>query len=140
MDSSGSFSGNASRVGSPKWKPRSGVEPRLEVPAPAGGVSGVMVPSGVLGVWALLSLSLPAFLRIFALEGDSSSSESGIWTLVGQADLNVFGWAPALVGHPGVWPESSGLAEVEGDGPLEVLAGSGPNLVPEANRASDDAS
>ena len=54
-------------------------------------------------------------------------------------DLNAFGQAPAPVGHPGVWSESSGLAEVEGDGPPEVLAGSGPNLAPEANWASDDA-
>ena len=116
------------------------MEPRLEVPVPNGGVLGVMVPSGALGVWALLSLSLLAFLCIFMLEGDSSTLESGIRTLMGQADLNIFGQAPAPVGCLGVWSESFSPAEVEGGGPLEVLAGSGPNLVPEVNWASDDAS
>ena len=83
MGSSGSFSGDASGVGSPKWKPRLGVELRLEVPIPNGGVSGVVVPSGVLGVWALLSLSLSAFPHVFTLEEHSSTLESGIWTLMG---------------------------------------------------------
>ena len=54
--------------------------------------------------------------------------------------MYAFGQAPVLVGHPGMWPGSSGSAEVEGDGPLEALAGPGPILVAEANRASDDAS
>ena len=67
-------------------------------------------------------------------------SESGIQTLGWQVALYIFGQAQVLVGHPGVWPESSGSAEVEGDGPPEVLAGSGPILVAEANQASNDAS
>ena len=81
VGSSGSFSGDASGVGSPKWKPKSGVELRLEVPAPTGGVSGVVVPSGIPGVWVLFSLSLLALLCVFMLEGESSSLESGIQTL-----------------------------------------------------------
>ena len=54
--------------------------------------------------------------------------------------MYVFGRAPVLVGCPGVWLESSGLAEVEGGGPPEALAGPRPILVTEANWASDDAS
>ena len=79
MGSSGSSSsGNISGVGSPRWKPRSGVELRLEVPTPSGGGLGVVALSGVLGAWALLSLSLSPFLHIFMLEGDPSASESGL--------------------------------------------------------------
>ena len=54
--------------------------------------------------------------------------------------MYIFRQALVLVGHPGVWPESSGLAEVEGDGPPEALAGPGPILVAEANQASNNAS
>ena len=73
------------------------------------------------------------------MEGESSSSESGIRTLRWQADVYVFGQAPVPVGHPGMWPDSSGLAEVVGGGRLGALAGPGPILVTEANQASDDA-
>ena len=66
VDSSTLLSGNGSGVGSPKLKPRSGVEPRLEVPASTGGVSGV-------GVLLLSSLALPCKP---AVEGVSSSSDS----------------------------------------------------------------
>ena len=104
-----------------------------KVPAPGGGVTGVMALSGVFGIWALLSLSLSPFLCIFMLEGDSSASESDVQVLVGQADSNVFGWAPTPVGCLGVWSALSGLVEVEGDGPPEVLAGSDLDLAPEAN-------
>ena len=55
-------------------------------------------------------------------------------------DSDIFGWAPTPVGCIGAWPEFSNLAEVEGDGPLEALAGLGPDLAYEVNRASDDAS
>ena len=68
VDSSTLLSGNGSGVGSPKLKPRSGVEPRLEVPASAGGMSGVRV-------LLLSSLTLPCKS---AVEGESSSSESDI--------------------------------------------------------------
>ena len=48
--SSGSSStGNISGVGSPRWKPKSGVEPRLEVPTPGEGKSEVAGFFGVLG-------------------------------------------------------------------------------------------
>ena len=85
------------------------MEPRLEVPTPTGDVLGVVVPSGVLGVQGLLSLSLLALLCIFMLEGDSSTLESGIRALMGLADLNVFGgpqlWLAALECDlsPSVW-------------------------------------
>ena len=56
--SGSSSSGDISGDGSPMWKPKLGVELRLEVPTPSEGISGVMALSGVLGAQALLSLSL----------------------------------------------------------------------------------
>ena len=54
--------------------------------------------------------------------------------------MNIFGQAPIPVGCIETQPELSGLAEAEGVGPLEALAGPGPNLAYEANQGSNDAS
>ena len=65
------FSGDDSGVSSSRLNPRSGVEPRLEVPASA---------EGILGVRDLLLSSLP-LPCIPAVEGRSSSSELDDWSL-----------------------------------------------------------
>ena len=66
IGSSAFLSGDGSEVCSPKLNPRSGVEPRLEVPASAGGVLGVRV-------LLLSSLALPCKSTV---EGESLSSKS----------------------------------------------------------------
>ena len=65
------FSSDDSGVSSSRLKPRSGVEPRLEVPASAEGFSGVRD-------LLLSSLPLP---REPVMEGRSSSSELDDWSL-----------------------------------------------------------